>query len=103
MPRLATRSVRLLAAPLLLAGLAAGVAPVTAAAARAGSPSPAASFTVSGAHRGVAAVSARSAWAVGYTGSAVHPRALIVRWNGQAWRRAPSPAPAGSILSGAAA
>jgi len=33
----------------------------------------------------VAAVSARSAWAVGGYGSA-HPKTLILRWNGTAWK-----------------
>ena len=103
MPRLATRSVRLLAVPLLLAGLAAGVAPVTAAAARAGSPGLVASFTISGRLNGVAATSARSAWAVGFTGSNLSPHTLIVRWNGKLWKRVPSPSPAGSVLSGVAA
>jgi len=103
MPRLATRSVRLLAVPLLLAGLAAGVAPVTAAAARAGSPDLVASFTISGRLNGVAATSARSAWAVGFTGSNLSPHTLIVRWNGKLWKRVPSPSPAGSVLSGVAA
>jgi hypothetical protein len=38
---------------------------------------------------GVAAASARSAWAVGYTfnstGSKPPPKALILRWNGTTW------------------
>lgn len=39
---------------------------------------------------GIAAVSATSAWAVGYyQGSA--SRTLIVHWNGRAWKRMPSP------------
>ena len=95
-----TRSVRLLAVPLLLAGVVAGISPVTAATAWARSPGPAASFTISGALSGVAATSAGNAWAVGSTGSG---KALIVRWNGTAWTQVPSPAPAGSGLSGVAA
>ena len=92
-PQLATRLVRILAVPLLLAGVVAGVAPVTAAAARTGSPGPAASFTISGALAGVAATSASNAWAVGSTGSTSSSKALIVRWNGTGWKQVPSPAP----------
>jgi len=99
--RLATYSVRVLAAPLVLAGVAAGAAPVTAAT-RPAATGRAASFTVGGQLKGVAATSARNAWAVGESGAA-HPRALIVRWNGTAWKNVPSPAPAGSGLSGVAA
>jgi len=56
--------------------------------------------------RDVAATSASDAWAVGHTvDSATGPdRPLIERWNGTAWRRVPSPAPAsGGSLSGVAA
>jgi len=47
---------------------------------------------------GVAATSAANAWAVGdYTGSRGGPTlALIERWNGAAWKQAPSPEPSGS-------
>jgi hypothetical protein len=38
----------------------------------------------------VAAVSARSAWAVGGTGIGT---TLIVRWNGKTWKQVPSPNP----------
>jgi hypothetical protein len=49
---------------------------------------------------GVAATSARSAWAVGFTGSVPSPkRSLIERWDGTAWQRVPSPAPASTVLS----
>src|SRR6266566_2708499 len=49
---------------------------------------------------GVAATSAGSALAVGYTGG----KTLILRWNGTVWRRVPSPTPAGGgILTGVAA
>jgi hypothetical protein len=44
----------------------------------------AASFVMSGVLRGVAATSARNAWAVGDSGSA-RPTALIARWIGTAW------------------
>jgi hypothetical protein len=52
------------------------------------SPSPGTGATLSG----VAAVSARSAWAVGTAG---YHKTLILHWNGKAWRRMPSPSPAG--------
>jgi hypothetical protein len=49
---------------------------------------------------GVAAASARSAWAVGFTGSVTSPQdSLIERWDGTAWRQVPSPAPASTVLS----
>ncbi len=99
-----TRSVRLSAVPLLLAGVAGGVSPVTAPAARTGSPGPAASFTISGHLSGVAATSAANAWAVGGYGSISSAKTLIVRWNGTAWTRVPSPTPAGGgELGGVAA
>jgi len=47
----------------------------------------------------VAATSASNAWAVGNTSSGT----LIVRWNGTAWKRVPSPGRAGSLLYGVAA
>jgi Protein kinase domain len=53
----------------------------------------------------VTAVSASDAWAVGETedrdGS--NSRTLILRWNGTAWTRVPSPGPVGSHLSGVTA
>jgi hypothetical protein len=56
----------------------------------------------------VAAVSARSAWAVGCTAfcflSSASPHTVILRWNGTAWKRAPSPGPAQvGALNGVAA
>jgi len=55
-----------------------------------GSPSPGGVFGTTWLN-GIAAVSAASAWAVGiYQASSVR-RSLIVRWNGSAWRRVPSP------------
>ena len=102
-PRLATFSVAI-GIPLLLAGVIAGVSPVTAAAARTGSAGPAASFVVSGDLRGVAATSATNAWTVGGYGSVSSAKTLIARWNGTAWTRVPSPTPAGGgELSGVAA
>ena len=98
-----TRSVGLLAVPLLLVSVVAGMSPVTAAAARTGSRGPAAS-TFSGHLSGVAATSATDAWAVGSTGSSSSPKALIVHWNGTAWARVLSPALVGDTeLHGVAA
>src|SRR5271156_2310075 len=88
----------MLAVPLLLTGVAAQVTPASAAV-RTESPRPAASFAVSGDLSDVAATSASNAWAVGYTNSGT----LIVRWNGTAWKRVPSPGSAGSLLYGVAA
>jgi hypothetical protein len=48
---------------------------------------------------GVAATSARSAWAVGFSQGGT----LILHWTGTAWKRVPSPNPATSILEGIAA
>jgi hypothetical protein len=50
-----------------------------------------ASFSVPGALVGVAASSARSSWAVGFSGPQARSHALAVRWNGTAWRRVPVP------------
>jgi hypothetical protein len=76
-----------MAVPLLLAA-ATGVAPAASAAAQPAPAGPAASFTINGFLNGVAAVSARDAWAVGSTLSG---KTLILRWNGKAWKRVPSP------------
>jgi len=56
----------------------------------------------------VTAVSGRSAWAVGCTAfcflSSASPQTVILRWNGTAWTRMPSPAPARvGALNGVAA
>ena len=51
---------------------------------------------------GVAATSASSAWAVGWTGPASEgtgQRTLIEHWNGRTWSRVPSPNPPGSTAS----
>jgi hypothetical protein len=77
--KLTVRSVTVCAAPLLLAGALAFSAAVPAGAA-------AAFPTFSGRLSGVAALSAASAWAVGYTypiGSSV--KTLIEHWNGKSW------------------
>jgi hypothetical protein len=49
----------------------------------------------------VAATSACNPWAVGITGAVGGQtgKTLILRWNGTAWRRVPSPAPASAALS----
>ncbi len=54
---------------------------------------------------GVAALSARSAWAVGLTGSGDGPtKTLALRWNGTSWAKVRSPSPGASGgLSGVAA
>jgi hypothetical protein len=50
---------------------------------------------------GVAALSARNAWAVG---AGMYNRALIEHWDGKSWTRVPSPDPdGGTILQGVAA
>ena len=96
MPRLAARSIRLAAASLLLAGVAGGVAPVTAASAAGAAVRAPAAFSVSGGLSGVAATSETNAWAVGFTGSGTNTKTLIMHWNGTAWERVASPSPAGS-------
>ncbi len=54
---------------------------------------------------GVAAVSPRSAWAVGCSGclGAGTGRMLIVHWNGASWKQVPSPGPRHSVLYAVAA
>ena len=95
-PQLAARTVRILAVPLL----AAGVNPAVAAAAQTGPPGPAGSLTITGQLFGVAATSASNAWAVG-TGSG---KTLIVRWNGASWTQVASPSPgSGGSFAGVAA
>jgi len=95
----ASRSIGVFAVPLLAAGMIAAISPLPAAAAGP-TAAPASSFTVGGELVGLAATSARNAWAVGYTGS-VYSRSepLIARWNGTSWKRVPSPVPGGSALS----
>jgi hypothetical protein len=99
----ATRSARIFAAALVLAATAAGLAPATAALAAQPGPATAATRTapaapaISGGLSGVAAVSARDAWAVG---SASSGRSLVLHWNGTGWSQVPSPP---GSLSGVAA
>ena len=56
----------------------------------AGSPSRAAT-AVTGQLTGVAATSARAAWAVGATATGAAGQTLILRWNGASWTQVPSP------------
>jgi hypothetical protein len=49
--------------------------------------------TITGALGGVADTSADSAWAVGDTGFNASGKTLMLRWNGTAWTRVPSPDP----------
>ncbi len=65
----------------------------------AGSDGQAISFTISGFLRGVAATSASNAWAVGGDNAG----ALIVHWNGSAWKRVRIPVIAGGFLGSVAA
>lgn len=86
-PKIAAAANRVVAVPLLLAGAVAGVSPASPAAAtwlRAGQPKLAASCTISGQILGVAATSARNAWAVAAT--VVFGATVSVRWNGAAWK-----------------
>jgi len=103
MPRLAARPVRLVAASLLLAGVAGGVTQFTASAAGAAVRAPA-TFSISGGLSGVVAISGTNAWAVGSTGSNSSAKTLILHWNGTTWTRVASPSPAGgAALSSVAA
>src|SRR5262245_35431103 len=93
----AVRRIQVLAITPLLGAVLAGVAPSappTAAARWAGSASRLASVGGGGMLFGVAAISARGAWAVGLVGRAGKPTTLIERWRGGAWKRVPSPASA---------
>lgn len=51
----------------------------------------AAYYSAPGRLTGVAAVSASSAWAVGYAGSSGSPKVLMLHWNGKTWSRVTSP------------
>jgi hypothetical protein len=85
--RLATRSARFIAVPVLLVGLAAGTAPAAqAGAARTWSQDSSVSVPYPGQFYGVAATSAGNAWAVGYEPGL----AMIQRWNGKVWKAVPT-------------
>src|SRR5215469_4323942 len=105
----AARRIWVLFVPPLLGAVLAGVASPAPAATAAGWARPAsrlASVGEDGILLGVAATSARSAWAVGQTGSLVSSKAatLIERWNSTRWRIVPSPnpAPGGTVVYGVA-
>jgi hypothetical protein len=98
---LSARYARVLAVPLLTAAAIAGIVPTGLAAASPALPGSAAPFQVRGSLSGVAATSARNAWAVGGTNSG---KTLIAHWNGTAWKRVTSPSPSGDdSLQGVAA
>src|ERR1700753_2625643 len=72
------------------ASVIAGIAGLSAGPAGAAVPRPAATaYSIAGTLYGVAAVSASSAWAVGYTGSSAE-KTLMLHWNGKAWSRVTS-------------
>ena len=89
--------VRVLAVPLLAAGVVCGIAPGPASAlgGRAADASRAAAVSFGGTLDGVTATSAQNAWAVGKDCPASGCRPLILRWDGTAWQRVPSPSPPG--------
>ena len=111
---LARRVFRILAVPVVVAGLLAGIPGVASASAltcasRAGAqpPSPGA---FDNRLSGVAALSSSNAWAVGtYFNDTMENfgRTLIEHWNGSSWKQRPSPNPGGSsqnnVLLGVAA
>src|SRR5215469_15282646 len=82
---------------LLLAGAFAAVLPASAARARS---VPVTSSLLYPALFGVAATSAKDAWAVGQYQCASGPlRPLILRWNGKVWRQTPSPDLVGALAA----
>jgi hypothetical protein len=90
--RTVARRLVFVAAPLLVGGTSA-LMPAAGAAARNVRAESARSFAPHGVLNDVAAISARSAWAVGRTGLC-RPATLIARWNGAAWKVASAPASA---------
>jgi hypothetical protein len=48
------------------------------------------SYSVVGGLTGVAAAAGNNAWAVGYSGSSVSPKILMLHWNGSAWSKVAS-------------
>jgi hypothetical protein len=73
-----------------LAGVAAGQASAAAHPATTALPA-ATTYSTAGALSGVAAASASNAWAVGYTGTGLSPKVLMLHWNGKGWSRVTSP------------
>jgi hypothetical protein len=89
-----TRIRATVAAGLLVTAITAGAIGPTAGSAMAGTGVPARAVPVSGAQLfGVAATSARNAWAVG--GEVSSDKTIILHWNGTTWTRVPSPTPVG--------
>ena len=92
-------TIKIAFASVLLAGSAITFTPAVASAA--GSPNQPATTTTKGVLDGVAATSAKNAWAVGYTKSF---KTLILHWNGTSWKQVTSRLPATNLgLSGVAA
>jgi len=83
--------VRVLIAALLPLAAVVAIGPSAGAVAQARPTALSSSFSVSGRLDDVAALSPRSAWAVGASG-VCRPRTLIARWNGSAWRAVQVPA-----------
>ena len=105
MSRYLVRLTRLLGVPILLTGLTVVTSTAAPASAATGTRSAgvASAFSIRGELVAVAATGAKSAWAIGYAGTALHLSPLIVHWNGKQWRRTPNPAPRGSTLTAVAA
>ena len=99
---LGSHRVRVVVGALLLAGtVAATSAAASAAATEDGTRLASQAPIISGALSGVAALSAKNAWAVGYREpSANTDVTLILHWNGTTWRQVPSPSPAGGSGAG---
>jgi hypothetical protein len=88
LPRFAALAAGVLTVPVLLV---AAVPAVSSAAVLTRFPDQGTVFAAKGLLAGVAATSARNAWAVGYTGTARH-KILILHWNGASWKQALGPA-----------
>ena len=97
-----TRIRAIVAAGLLVTAVTAGAVGPAAGSAMAGTGVPERAVPVPGGQLfGVAATSARNAWAVG---GAVSGKTVVLHWNGATWKRVPSPTPAGgAVLLGVAA
>ncbi|HWF79039.1 MAG TPA: hypothetical protein VN695_00570 [Streptosporangiaceae bacterium] len=103
-PKWVTRSFKVTAAFVLAAIMSGMPAAPGASAAWAAGRERGAVIGASGSLAGVAATSARNAWAVGFAGPAARPRTLILRWRGRAWTKvsAPSLGASGSLAAVAA-
>jgi hypothetical protein len=107
--RLASRAIKTLAAPVILAGAIAGVGPATAASAATSAATceawtgvpPASPGTIDNTLTSVTVLSPCDAWAVGFDiGASAVDESLIEHWNGASWTVVPSPNPGshGTIL-----